>query len=32
MKVAKEEEEVDGDLCDGCEGGIYALQGGEYKE
>lgn len=28
MKVVKEEEEEDGDLCDGCEGGIYALQGG----
>lgn len=28
MKVVKEEEEEDGDLCDGCEGGIYAFQEG----
>lgn len=27
MKVVKEEEEEEGDLCDGCEGGIYALRG-----
>lgn len=32
MKGVKEEEEEDGDLCDGCEGGIYALQGGGYME
>lgn len=34
MKVVKEEEEEEGDLCDGCEGGIYALRGrgGGYME
>lgn len=32
MKVVKEEEEEDGDLCDGCEGGFMHFGRGGYME